>query len=84
MPCRTGCKSKDHRSYAECLRSTRVQVGATDTRGPSTMKELSAYADARRQGIQPASTRMADTQAAVEVSQSVGRAFDAATGSFKS
>lgn len=84
MPCRTGCKTKDHASYRECLRATRVQLGATGTRGPSPMKELQAYADARAQGIQPASTRLGDTRAAVEVSQAHGKAFDAATGSFKS
>lgn len=25
--CRTGCKTKDHRSYGECLRDSNLQIG---------------------------------------------------------
>lgn len=41
--------------------------------------ELDAYADARAQGIQPAGTRMGQIQAAVEASDTIGRAYDAGT-----
>lgn len=40
-------------------------------------KELSAYRDARKQGIQPASTKMKDIQAAVRVSDTTGIAAKA-------
>ena len=46
-------------------------------------KELNAYADARRQGIQPAGTTMAKIRDAVEKSNKAGKAFDANTGGFK-
>lgn len=26
-PCRSGCKTQDHESYAECLRAASIQVG---------------------------------------------------------
>jgi hypothetical protein len=37
-------------------------------------KELTAYADARRQGIQPRSTRLPDIKAATRASDIAGRA----------
>ena len=40
-------------------------------------KELGAYASARRQGIQPASTKMKDIQKAVRVSDATGVAAKA-------
>jgi len=41
--------------------------------------ELSAYRDARAQGIQPAGTRMQDIEAAHKASETLGRAYDADT-----
>lgn len=26
-PCRSGCKTKDHASYAECLKDANLQIG---------------------------------------------------------
>lgn len=26
-PCRSGCKTQDHESYAECLRAASIQLG---------------------------------------------------------
>lgn len=40
-------------------------------------RELTAYRDARKQGIQPASTKMKDIQAAVRVSDATGVAAKA-------
>jgi hypothetical protein len=39
--------------------------------------ELHAYREARRQGIQPASTKMKDIKKAVEASDKIGQAFQA-------
>lgn len=39
--------------------------------------ELDAYAEARRQGIQPAGTRMGQIKAALEASDKIGKAYDA-------
>jgi len=43
----------------------------------NTDKELSAYREARKQGIQPATTKMEDIQNAVRASDLIGRAAKA-------
>lgn len=40
-------------------------------------RELDAYAEARKQGIQPAGTRMSQVEAAVRISDKTGSAFQA-------
>jgi hypothetical protein len=45
--------------------------------------ELQAYRDARKQGIQPTGTSMAKIQAAVDISNKAGKAFNGDTNSFK-
>ena len=83
-PCRTGCKTRDHGSYAACLRNSNVQVGKVwmNLNKREVRSELASYADARRQGIQPASTRAADIEHAVRRSDEVGYAYDG-LGGFK-
>lgn len=68
MSCRTGCPTKDHANWGQCARAAAFQIGdlghgvarATDTR-------LSAYADARAVGLQPPTTRLADSLATMAV-----------------
>lgn len=75
--CRSGCLEGTHATYADCLRSARIRVGsALDFK--SVMSELDSYVDARRQGVQPASTARDSTEYAMARSDSAGRAFDAA------
>lgn len=77
MGCRSGCSTKDHASYGECVRSS-VHFSIVDaTREKKWQKELDAYWAARRQGIQPAGTRLADTREAVDLSNDLGFAVDA-------
>jgi hypothetical protein len=45
--------------------------------------ELQAYRDARKQGIQPTGTSMAKIQAAVDISNKAGKAFNGDTRGFK-
>lgn len=80
MACRSGCRERIHRSYGECLRAARITVAPLDSNSKEVMSELSAYVDARRQGVQPATTGLRHTQAAMEVSQRTGEAFDAGAG----
>jgi len=66
-----------------------LQMGTGDAGRAEAMsdkkwnKELSAYADARKQGIQPAGTSLKQVQDAVDKSNKAGKAFDANTGGFK-
>lgn len=79
MACRTGCKTKDHASYGECLRSANVSW-RDGTKHLNWDGELESYRSAREQGIQPASTRLADTRKALDMSDRLGSAFDAGKG----
>lgn len=60
MSCRTGCPTKDCPSYAACLKGMNLQLGDLTGQGQRivTDKRLGAYADARRQGLQPPTTQL--------------------------
>lgn len=80
--CRSGCRSKDHESYADCLKAARpASSNSTQTRstlyGLENQREVevTAYRAARSQGIQPATTRLADINHAVASSQKAGQAL---------
>lgn len=85
MSCASSCKSQNHSSYGACLRSKGVAVTGLESTNPSFTREatkswdseLDAYAAARKQGIQPASTKREHIEAAVEVSQQLQVPFDA-------
>lgn len=85
MNCREGCKTKDHASYAECLRSANPTVAALNTTSPlndafnQTKRDLAAYRSARVNGIQPEGTSEAKVRAAEQASKKLGRAYDANT-----
>jgi hypothetical protein len=83
MTCRTGCPTQDHASFAECARSISVMgLGESGRKNRAWDNELSDYREARRQGIQPASTRRAGIDEALRLSSIVDRPFNAADGSF--
>jgi len=77
--CRSGCRTQDHASYGDCLRDANIGVSneGAATAIKTTDRELSAYRDARKLGIQPASTKMKDIQKAVRVSEKIGKAAQA-------
>lgn len=77
--CRSGCPTQDHASWGECARDANIGISneAAATSIKTTDKELSAYRDARKLGIQPASTKMADIKKAVQTSDKIGRAAKA-------
>jgi len=77
--CRSGCKTQDHDSWGECARASNIGITNEVVAGAikNTDKELSAYRDARKLGIQPASTKMKDIQKAVRASDIIGRAAKA-------
>ena len=86
-----------HETYVEgcfgCKVSSIQPVGCYPTRsigagkGDATaeklwQKDLSAYQDARAQGVQPAGTTMPKIRQAMELSDKAGKAYDATTNSF--
>jgi len=64
-----------------------LSVGAANHRELPTAKahdkELQSYFDATRQGIEPRSTKKADIDAAVQLSNEGGKAFDGISMTFK-
>ena len=79
MACASSCKTQDHASYGACMRAKNVQVGDLMNTGiqKAGQKNLDAYETARKQGIQPRSTRAGDVQRAVQISDKTGRAYQA-------
>lgn len=83
--CTTGCRTQDHASYGECLRSKNLAATGLESTHPSFAtdkqkawdRELDRYEAAVKQGIQPASTQTKHIDAAIEVSQQLGTAFNA-------
>lgn len=61
-PCSTACLTQDHKSWGECVRSKGLQLSphVNDqyaTRQKAWDKELDNYDSARRQGLEPRSTK---------------------------
>ncbi len=89
--CTSSCKTKDHASYGDCLRSnTPMFVGVSPTRTgwdqdkvKKDEREIQSYWDATRQGIEPRSTRKKDIDAAVKLSNDAGKAFDGISLTYK-
>jgi hypothetical protein len=69
-----GCKVKTLQMNAGDAKGSIISGGMTQK---AWDKELDAYKTARAQGIQPASTKMKDIKKAVDISNKVGKAYDA-------
>lgn len=90
MACTSGCPTPGaHRSYGECLRAKGTRVafcnsagGMDATKQKRWDKELDAYADAKRQGVQPEGTRLSQINEAMALSDAVGKAYRADINSF--
>jgi hypothetical protein len=82
MACRSGCRTKDHATYTECLRAANVQMPAVLTSPLASMydttkRELSAYQRARAHGIQPEGTTTEKVAAAEKATEMLGRPYNA-------
>ena len=84
MACTSGCNDPgSHRSWGECMRSKHLRIAYANSAGGQDYTaqkkwdaELDLYASARRQGIQPESTRTPDIRAAIELSNEVGVGYN--------
>jgi len=70
--------TQNHATWGECARSAHFQVApiANLVASKAWDKELQEYRDAKRQGINPSSTKTKNIRDAVEISQRTGKAFD--------
>jgi len=73
--CRSGCRTRDHDTYGQCLRDASPRVTLAATPHNAWDRELNFYKSAREQGIQPSSTKTADIQKALDISDSTGVAY---------
>lgn len=84
MACSTGCLTQDHLTWGECVRAKSLHTaymadwkGHDATAQRKADKNLDAYEQARRQGIQPKTTYAADVQHAIQMSDKTGKAYQA-------
>jgi len=69
--CSSACKTKDHKSWGECVRSKGLQLSPAVNDGYSTKqrawdRELDSYESAVRQGLEPAGTKQRHVDAAIK------------------
>jgi len=75
--CRSGCKTRDHASYAACLRDAAPLVSTPTEARKRITRETDLYRRARAEGIQPDGTSEAAVRRAVAFSDRHGTAYDA-------
>lgn len=76
---RCGCGA-GHATYGACLRAKRITttVGLDTSIQNATVGRLDEYESAKRQGVQPPTTKLADIRASMKFSEATGVAFQAA------
>lgn len=74
--CSSACKTKDHKTWGECVRAKGLQLSpavndsyATRQRGWD--RELDNYDSARRQGLNPAGTKQHHVDAAMKEAEAL-------------
>lgn len=84
MACTAGCQTRDCESYAACLKGKSLRIayansanGLDYTQQKKWDRELSAYKDARAEGIQPSGTSLDKIENAKRISDATGKAYDA-------
>lgn len=70
-------------TYGAYLRAKNLKIDTGLDGRKAWDAEIDAFKEARRQGVMPAGTKMHQIRSAMEVSEKVGKAFDATDGSFK-
>jgi len=82
--CTSACVTRDHESWGECMRNKGLKIAYSNsangwdaTRQKKWDADLDAYADARRQGIQPAGTNRQAVEDAKILSDLSGKPFQA-------
>jgi len=82
VSCTSGCATRDHSSYADCLRNKRSRVGwAAEARGLDAtgqkrwQGEIDAYRSAVAQGMDPDTSQMSSVRQAEAWSNQTGIAY---------
>lgn len=87
MTCSEGCPTRDHASYAECLRSKGARVAYCNTvngwdysKQKAWDRELQTYRDCKAQGIEPARCDGPAIAEAIKKSDEAGVAYNGLRG----
>lgn len=82
MACRSGCKTRDHASWGECLRAAelrahgfRASKGEDGTKQKKWDAELEGFRKATKEGIKPDGTSWKKIDEARRLSDKVGAAY---------
>ena len=82
MACTSGCKTRNHESYAECLRAKNTHIGYCNSANGSDFsaqkafdRENALFRSAIAQGIEPDTTRRKDVERAIRISNETGRPY---------
>lgn len=80
--CATSCKTKNHKTFGECLRAQNIRVAYCGIGGGDATvqrqwdRDNEAFRSAVRQGIHPKTTNRRDVEDAVILSDATGVAHD--------
>lgn len=77
MACSSSCATQDHATFGECLRAKNFQVADIQAhdRNQRMHKQLDAYVDARRAGIQPDGIQKRHVDRALKVTEATGKPY---------
>ena len=82
--CSASCLTRDHETWGECVRGKGLKISWANSAGGMDLTEekkwqrdLDAYANARKQGIQPAGTNRQQVEDAKILSDLSGEAYQA-------
>lgn len=80
--CTSGCPTKDHKTWGECMRDKNLRIAYCQSaagKDYSSQKkwdsDLQAYRDVRKEGIQPDGTTRAHVEMAKKISDVDGVAY---------
>lgn len=74
--CASSCRTNDHATWGACVRAQRINIGQIDVNVQRTFEaETDAFKAAVKQGIHPDTTKRADTDRAVKISNETGQAY---------
>lgn len=79
LACSSSCRTQDHTSYGDCLRSKSLQVAGVEAHkfNQHRTSEIREYVRAREAGLQPKSFFRKDVNAAWKVTDRTGVPFRA-------
>jgi hypothetical protein len=79
LPCSSNCRTKNHETWGECVRSKGLQIADVGAHlfNQSRSNEINQYVKAREAGLQPESVFKKDVDAAWKTTEATGTPYRA-------